>query len=83
MNEKIMINDVLKLVKEELRKYQEAIIQAENIQLRQTLQKIRNNNEALQYELYKVAKVKGHYQEKEMASDKEIKQVKSELEEIG
>ena len=59
MNEKIMVNDILSGVKANLSTYQTAITETENMELRQTLQQIRNNDESFQYELFKVAQAKG------------------------
>ena len=47
-----MVNDVLASVKASLTAYQTAIAEAENIQLRQTFQQIRNGDESFQYELF-------------------------------
>ena len=41
--------------------YQNFISETENIQLRQTIQQIRNTDESFQYELFKVAHTKGYY----------------------
>ena len=41
MDEKTMVNDILGSVKADLTAYQTAITEAENMQLRQTLQQIR------------------------------------------
>ena len=60
MNEKIMVNDILSGVKSNLTTYQNAISETENMELRQTLQQIRNNDESFQYELFKVAQAKGY-----------------------
>ena len=61
MDEKTMVNDILNGVKAELKTYQGVISEAENMQLRQTIQQIRNNDESLQFELFKVAQSKGYY----------------------
>lgn len=53
MDEKTMVNDILNGVKSELTTYQGVISEAENMQLRQTIQQIRNNDESFQYELFK------------------------------
>ncbi len=55
---KTMVNDILGSVKADLTAYQTAITEAENMQLRQTLQQIRNGDESFQYELFKVAQTK-------------------------
>ena len=53
MDEKTMVNDILGSVKADLTAYQTAISESENMQLRQTFQQIRNNDESFQYELFK------------------------------
>ena len=83
MDEKTMVNDVLGSVKADLTAYQTAITEAENMQLRQTIQQIRNNDESgdesFQYELFKVAQTKGYYQPAQKATVTEIQTVKDEL----
>ena len=53
MDEKTMVNDILNDVKMLLNNYQKVITETENIQLRQAIQQIRNNNESFQYEIFK------------------------------
>ena len=79
MDEKTMVNDVLSGVKSELTTYQTIISETENMQLRQTIQQIRNNDEDFQYELFKVAQTKGYYQPAEQATPTEINTVKTQL----
>ena len=79
MDEKTMVNDILDGVKSELKTYQGVIIETENMQLRQTIQQIRNNDESFQYELFKVANTKGYYKPAQKASQTEIETVKTEL----
>ena len=79
MDEKTMLNDILGSVKADLTAYQTAISEAENMQLRQTLQQIRNGDESFQYELFKVAQTKGYYQPAQKATVTEIQTVKDEL----
>ena len=79
MEEKYMVNDILYGLKTQLLIYQTIIFETENIRLRQEFQKIRNEIEAFQYELLKIAKVKGYYKEKEIANIEQIKQVKNEF----
>lgn len=79
MEEKYMVNDILEGLKAELTTYQGVISEAENIGLRQTIQQIRNNDEAFQYELFKVAQIKGYYTPAEKAPQTEINKVKTEL----
>ena len=78
MDEKTMVNDILGSVKADLTAYQTAISEAENMQLRQTLQQIRNGDESFQYELFKVAQTKGYYQPAQKATVTEIQTVKDE-----
>lgn len=79
MDEKTMVNDILDGVKAELTTYQGVISEAENMQLRSTVQQIRNNCESFQYELFRVAQSKGYYKPAAPASQQEIVQVKTEL----
>ena len=79
MDEKTMVNDILDSTKAELTTYQGVISEAENMQLRTTMQQIRNNCESFQYELYKVAQTKGYYKPAGNASQQQITQVKTEL----
>lgn len=79
MDEKTMVNDILGNVKADLTAYQTAISESENAQLRQTFQQIRNNDEAFQYELYKIASQKGYYKPAQKATITEIETVKNEM----
>ena len=79
MDEKTMVNDILSGVKSDLTAYQTAITEAENMNLRQTLQQIRNNDESFQYEMFKIAQTKVYYQPAQKATVTEINTVKSEL----
>ena len=74
-----MVNDILSGVKASLTDYQTAISEAENMQLRQTFQQIRNNDESFQYELFKTAQAKGYYKPAQPATVTEIQTVKTEL----
>ena len=79
MDEKTMVNDILDGVKAELTTYQGVISEAENMQLRQTIQQIRNNDESFQYELFKIAQTKGYYKPAAQATEMAIEKVKTEL----
>ena len=79
MDEKTMVNDILGNVKADLTAYQNAISECENVQLRQTLQQIRNGDESFQYELYKIADSKGYYKPAAKATVTEIDTVKNEV----
>ena len=61
MDEKTMVNDILAGVKADLTGYQTAKSEAENKELRQAFQQIRNGDETFQYELFKIAQAKGYY----------------------
>lgn len=82
MDEKTMINDILEETKSKLCKYQTAISETENIELRQTLKQLRDNIESFQYELFKVACSKGYYTPSEIANAKELQKVKKEVENL-
>lgn len=79
MDEKTMVNDILSNVKSDLTAYQTAISESENMNLRQTFQQIRNNDESFQYELFKIAQTKGYYKPAQKATVTEINQVKTDL----
>ena len=79
MEEKYMVNDILEGTKATLTTYQGIISEAENMQLRQTIQQIRNNDEAFQYELFKVAELKGYYSPAGPAYQNQIQTVKNEV----
>ncbi len=49
------------------------------MQLRQTIQQIRNSDESFQYELFKIAQNKGYYKPAQPATITEIQTVKTEL----
>ena len=79
MEEKTMINDIIKDLKFSINDYQNAICECENIGLRQTLQQIRNNEESLQYDLVKIANIKGYSNPSSKAETKEIENLKRQF----
>ena len=79
MEEKYMVNDILEGIKAELTTYQGVISEAENMNLRQTIQNIRNQDETFQYELFKVAQAKGYYTPASQAPQSEITKIKNEV----
>lgn len=79
MDEKTMINDVLEGVKTEITTYSQAISEAENMQLRNTMQQLRNSGESFQYELFKIAQNKGYYKPAEKVNEQQIIKVKNDL----
>ena len=79
MDEKTMVNDILESTKGDIKTYQGVILEAENMNLRQTIQQIRNNGETFQYELFKIAQAKDYYKPAAKASETEINNVKNEF----
>lgn len=79
MDEKTMVNDILEGVKAELTTYSQAISEAENMQLRNTMQQLRNSSESFQYELFKIAQNKGYYKPAEKVDEQQIIKVKNDL----
>ena len=79
MEEKAIVNDVLASTKASLKDFQGAIIETANMELRQTLQNMRNSSESFQYELFKLAESKGYYVPAQNATLEEISTGKSEV----
>ncbi|MCX7842118.1 MAG: spore coat protein [Clostridia bacterium] len=79
MQEKVMVNDILSSVNSSLTTYANVIAQASNPELRSTIANIRNNCEAFQYELYRLAEQKGYYKAAQQADQSDINQVRSQL----
>ena len=80
MEEKYMVNDILEGTKGSLKTYAGVIAEAENTDLRQTVQEIRNSCETFQYDLFRVANMKGYYAPAAKATPNEIDQVKCQVE---
>lgn len=79
MQDKEMVNDLLSQINSSITGYANVISQTENPQLRQTIQQIRNNCEAFQYDLFKLAEQKGYYQPAQKARQEDIVMVKNQL----
>lgn len=79
MNEKTMINDIIQNLNFSINNYQKIICDCENIGLRQVLQQIRNNEESLQYDLKKVANLKGYSQTSEKVEIAQINNLKKQI----
>ncbi|MBP3284604.1 MAG: spore coat protein [Clostridia bacterium] len=77
MDEKTMVNDTLSMINSSLTGYANMIAQSENVNLRQTLQQIRNNDETSQYDLFKLAEQKGFYKPAAMAPEVDVCNVKN------
>ena len=61
-----------------IKDYEGAIVECANMELRQTVQNIRNSSENFQYELFKLAECKGYYSPAEPAKPDEIAKVHNE-----
>ena len=79
MEEKAIVNDVLSSTKSCLKDFESAITETANMELRQTLQNLRNSSESFQYELFKLAESKGYYKPAQNATLEEIASVKTEV----
>lgn len=79
MEEKYMVNDILESTKNDIKTYSEAITESANMNLRQTIQNIRNTTESFQYELFKLAESKGYYIPAEPAKPNEINKIKQNI----
>ncbi len=79
MDEKYMTNDILEGTKSDLTTMQGVINEAENMQLRQTIQQMRNSTETFQYELFKMAQSKGFYTPAAKATQNEVDNVRNEV----
>lgn len=79
MEEKYMVNDILEGTKGHLKTFESVIVETENTALRQAIQEIRNSCETFQYDLFRVANLKGYYTPAATATQNEIDQVKSDV----
>ncbi|MBP1970465.1 spore coat protein CotF [Virgibacillus natechei] len=79
LQDKDMVNDYLNGLNASLSSYAGYISEANNIELRQTLIELRDQDEIRQRTLYEYAVQKGHYQPAAPASEAAIQQVKSQL----
>lgn len=79
MEEKAIVNDVLSSTKSCLKDFESAITETANMELRQTLQNLRNSSESFQYELFKLAESKGYYVPAQNATVQEIITVRDEV----
>ncbi len=79
MEEKYMVNDILESSKLGIKDYEGAIIECSNLELRQTIQNLRNSQESFQYELYKLAESKGYYIPAANTNQEDIDKVRNEF----
>lgn len=80
MEEKYMVNDILENSKGEIKSYTDAIVETENMELRQALQAIRVSAENFQYELFKLASSKGYYTPSLPVKPEKIEKMRETLE---
>ena len=80
MKEKAMVSDALFSINACLASFGSMIPQTENIELRQSLQQMRNSTEQSQLELYNIARTKQYYVPAKHASDTEVSEMKTILE---
>ncbi|NLM10465.1 MAG: spore coat protein [Clostridiaceae bacterium] len=83
MTEKDMVNDYLSSLKSSLTGYSTVISECSNLQLRQTFQQMRNQDEERQLRLAQYAIQKGYYQPAQQAQQNQIQQVYSQLQSGG
>ena len=79
MEEKCMVIDIIDGLRTKVLEYQQAILEIDNINLRQKIQEIRKNYENFQYELIKIAQLKGYYIQPKEATKEQIDEIKKEL----
>lgn len=81
MEEKYMVNDILKNLKNDLKTYQYLITETTNTDLRQVLQQIRNSKEAFEYDLFRLSSLKGYTTSIPNVTTLDLSNAKKELEE--
>lgn len=79
MQERDIVNDVLSMTKASMQSYGVAIAECSNQQLRSALQKLRDEAEQFQYQLYQIAEQKGYYAPAPTASQQDVSQIKNQL----
>lgn len=79
MQDQDMVNDILSGTKASISTYTTAITECSNQELRSTLQRLRNEAEELQYQIYQMAEEKGYYTPAPLASQNDIEEIKNSL----
>lgn len=79
MEEKYMVNDILNDSKNSIKAYTDSIIETENLELRATIQNLRDSLENFQYDLFKISESKGYYMPAQTAKIDEINKIKNDL----
>lgn len=77
MEEKYMVNDILENQKSEIAIFTNALINAENPELKQIYQQLRSNLESFNLELFTLAVSKGYYFPNTQAKPEEIAEIKN------
>ena len=72
-----MVNDILENIKSEILSFTQFIVVCENVELKQTLEQLRTNLEAFNFELFTLATSKGYYSPTIKAKPEEITQIKN------
>lgn len=79
MTEKDMVLDILLGVKSSLTNYAKIIAECCDLNLRQTFQQMRNNDEQFQYDLFKIAEQKGYYLKSLSETEQNCQDIKVKL----
>ena len=79
MEEKYMVKDILNDSKNNIKIYTDSLLETENVELRNTIQNLRNFFENFQYNLFKISESKGYNSVAQSAKQDEIQKVKNEL----
>lgn len=79
MTEKDMVLDILSGVKASIGNYARIITECCDLNLRQTFQQMRNNDEQFQYDLFKIADKKGYYIKSIMETPQNCQEIKTQL----
>ena len=79
MEEKYMVNDFLNDLKNFIKEYTDSLLDTQNIELRTTLQILRNSFESSQYDMFKISESKGYCFPIESAKNEEIEKIKNDL----
>lgn len=80
MEEKAMVSDALFSINACLASFGSMIPQTENLELRKSLQQMRNSTEQSQLELYNLARSKKYYVPAKHAAENEVVEMKTTLE---
>ena len=79
MKEKAMVSDALFSINACLASFGSMIPQTENIELRQSLQQMRNSKEQSQLDLFNIAREKQYYVPAKKATDSQVCEMKTML----